>query len=218
MKLAAAISGDLRKIMAEEIKDAEDAVTAGMRQAADGLKADLRRQVTEAGMGPRLANTWRAELYPKGRKSIKAAGFVFTRAPTIIRAFNQGAVIKSRHGFWLAIPTDAAGKGARGKRMTPSLWEQMHGARLRFIYRRGAPSLLVAENMRARIPRSSRGTARGGFAKGSASALRSGRGLATVVMFILVPQVSLRKRLDVNAAAERWASALPELIVRNWRE
>ena len=211
MKLAAAISGDLRKIMAEEIKEAEDAVTAGMRQAADGLKADLRRQVTEAGMGQRLANTWRAELYPKGRKSIKAAGFVFTRAPTIIRAFDQGAVIKSKHGFWLAIPTSAAGTGARGKRMTPGLWEQMHGSRLRFIYRRGVPSLLVAENMRARTGK------RGGFAKGSASALRSGRGMTSVVMFILVPQVSLRKRLDVNASAERWASALPELIVRNWR-
>jgi len=212
MKLVAALSGDLRKIMAEEVKAAEDAVTAGMRQAADGLKADLRRQVTEAGMGQRLANTWRAELYPKGRKSIKAAGFVFTRAPTIIRAFDQGAMIKSKHGFWLAIPTPAAGTGARGKRMTPGLWEQMHGARLRFIYRRGAPSLLVAENMRARAGK------RGGFAKGSASALRSGRGMTTVVMFILVPQVSLRKRLDVNAAAERWDSALPELIVRNWRE
>ena len=211
MKLAAAISGDLRKIMAEEIKDAEDAVTAGMRQAADGLKADLRRQVTEAGMGQRLANTWRAELYPKGRKSIKAAGFVFTRAPTIIRAFDQGAVIKSRHGFWLAIPTPAAGTGARGKRMTPGLWEQMHGSRLRFIYRRGAPSLLVAENMRARTGK------RGGFAKGSASALRSGRGMTSVVMFILVPQVSLKKRLDVNGVAEQWAAALPELIVRNWR-
>ena len=210
MKLAAAISGDLRKIMAEEIKGAEDAVTAGMRQAADGLKADLRRQVTEAGMGQRLANTWRAELYPKGRKSIKAAGFVFTKAPTIIRAFDQGVVIKSKHGFWLAIPTDAAGKGARGKPMTPGLWEQMHGARLRFIYRRGAPSLLVAENMRARTGK------RGGFAKGSASALRTGRGMTSVVMFILVPQVSLRKRLDINAAAERWGSALPDLIVRNW--
>ncbi|CAA7614840.1 DUF6441 family protein [Magnetospirillum sp. SS-4] len=212
MKLAAAITGDLRKIMAEEVKEAEDAVTAAMRQATDGLKADLRRQVTEAGMGQRLANTWRAELYPKGRKSIKAAGFVFTRAPTIIQAFDQGAMIKSKHGFWLAIPTPAAGTGARGKRMTPGLWEQMHGSRLRFIYRRGAPSLLVAENMRARAGK------RGGFAKGSASALRSGRGMTTVVMFILVPQISLKKRLDVDSAAERWASALPELIVRNWRE
>lgn len=212
MKLAAVLSGDLRKIMADEVKAAEDAVTAAMRQAADGLKADLRRQVTEAGMGQRLANTWRAELYPKGRKSIKAAGFVFTRAPTIIRAFDQGAVIKSKHGFWLAIPTPAAGTGARGKRMTPGLWEQMHGSHLRFIYRRGAPSLLVAENMRARTGK------RGGFAKGSASALRSGRGMTTVVMFILVPQVNLKKRLDVDGAAERWASALPEMVVRNWRE
>ena len=212
MKLAAAISGDLRKIMADEVKAAEDAVTAGTRQAADGLKADLRRQVTEAGMGQRLANTWRAELYPKGQKSIKAAGFVFTKAPTIIRAFDQGGVIKSKHGFWLAIPTPAAGTGARGKRMTPGLWEQMHGSRLRFIYRRGAPSLLVAENMRPRTGK------RGGFAKGSTSALRSGRGMTSVVMFILVPQVSLKKRLDVDGAAERWASSLPELIVRNWRE
>jgi len=174
------------------------------------VEADLRRQVTSAGMGQRLANTWRAELYPKGQKSIKAAGFVFTRAPTIIRAFDQGAVIKSMHGFWLAIPTPAAGTGARGKRMTPGLWEQMHGARLRFIYRRGAPSLLVAENMRARTGK------RGGFAHGNASALRTGRGLATVVMFILVPQVNLKKRLDVDAAAERWAEALPGLIVGNW--
>jgi len=211
LRLDLAVNGDLRKIMADEVKAAEDAVTAAMRQAADGLKADLRRQVTEAGMGQRLANTWRAELYPKGRKSIKAAGFVFTKAPTIIRAFDTGAVIKSKHGFWLAIPTPAAGTGARGKRMTPGLWEQMHGARLRFIYRRGAPSLLVAEDMRARNGK------RGGFAHGSASALRTGRGLATVVMFILVPQVNLKKRLDVDAAAERWASALPELIVRNWR-
>jgi len=211
LRLDLAVNGDLRKIMADEVKAAEDAVTAAMRQAADGLKADLRRQVTEAGMGQRLANTWRAELYPKGRKSIKAAGFVFTKVFTIIRAFDTGAVIKSKHGFWLAIPTPAAGTGARGKRMTPGLWEQMHGARLRFIYRRGAPSLLVAEDMRARNGK------RGGFAHGSASALRTGRGLATVVMFILVPQVNLKKRLDVDAAAERWASALPELIVRNWR-
>lgn len=95
--------------------------------------------------------------------------------------------------------------------MTPGLWEQMHGSRLRFIYRRGAVSLLVADDMRARTGK------RGGFAKGSTSALRTGRGLASVPMFILVPQVSLKKRLDVGAAAERWGSALPGLIVGHWR-
>lgn len=59
---------------------------------------------------------------------------------------------------------------------------------------------------------------RGGFGHGSAAALCTGRGLTTVVMFILVPQVNLKKRLDVNAATERWADALSGLIVGNWRE
>ena len=37
-------------------------------------------------------------------------------------------------------------------------------------------------------------------------------------MFLLVPQVTLRKRLDVAGAAERWLALLPQLVVRNWRE
>lgn len=52
-------------------------------------------------------------------------------------AFADGAVIRLANGFWLAIPTPAAGTGARGKRMNPGLWAQMHGQPLRFIYRRG---------------------------------------------------------------------------------
>jgi hypothetical protein len=88
----------------------------------------------------------------------------------------------------------------------------MHGARLRFVYRRRGPSLLVAENQRARTGR------RGGFAKASERALRTGRGLVTVPMFLLVPQVTLRKRLDVAGATEKWFALLPQLVVRNWRE
>jgi len=82
--------------------------------------------------------------------------------------------------------------------------------RLRFVYRRGAPSLLVAENLRARSGK------RGGFAVPSAGALRSGRGLATVPIFILVPQVSFKKRLDVAGAAQRWQARLVELVLARW--
>jgi hypothetical protein len=138
---------------------------------------------------------------------------VFSKAPNIVRAYEEGAVIRSRHGFFLAIPTPAAGQFGDGRRkMTPGLWERMHGTRLRFVYRRRGPSLLVADNRRARIGR------RGGFARASASALRTGRGLVTVPMFLLVPQVTLRKRLDVAGAAEKWLALLPQLVVRNWRE
>ena len=79
--------------------------------------------------------------------------------------------------------------------------------RLRFIYRRGVPSLLVADQ--ARI--SKRGLA-------VASRSKTGRGAVTAPIFILVPQVHLRKRLDLDRAARSWEGRLPELIVASWPE
>lgn len=212
MRLQAAIEGDLRRLLADEMKAAEAAVTAGVREAAEGLKLELRQQITAAGLGQRLANTWRAEVYPKGAKSVGAAGLVYSKAPHLVRVYDEGAVIRCKHGFFLAIPTPAAGRYGDGRqKMNPGLWERMHGARLRFIYRQGGPSLLVAENLRARTGK------RGSFGRASATALRTGRGLATVPMFLLVPQVTVTKRLDVDGAAEKWLAALPGLVVRNWR-
>ncbi|HUX16663.1 MAG TPA: DUF6441 family protein [Phycisphaerae bacterium] len=212
MRLDAALEGDLKRFLADELKAGEEAVTAGVREATEGLKQDLRRQIVGAGLGRRLANTWRSEVYPRGQKSIRAAGLVFSKAPDIVRAYEDGAVIRSKRGLFLAIPTPAAGKYGDGrKKITPGGWERAHGQRLRFVYRHRGPSLLVAENQRARTGK------RGGFGKASASTLRTGRGLATVPMFILVPQVTVRKRLDVAGAAARWHAALPGLVVRNWR-
>ena len=51
-----------------------------------------------------------------------------------------------------------------------------------------------------------------GFRRATERARRSGQGLTTVVMFLLVPQVKLRKRVDVARAAERWSAQLPALI------
>jgi hypothetical protein len=56
-----------------------------------------------------------------------------------------------------------------------------------------------------------------GFRRATDRARRSGQGVTTVVMFLLVPQVKLRKRLDVSRAAERWSGQLPALIERQLR-
>src|SRR5690606_14557467 len=207
MRLSATIIGDLGRIMAEEVKAAEKAVTAGVGEAAEGLKTELRTQITNAGLGPRLARTWRSETFPKGQNSIRAAGLVWSKAPGIIRIYEDGATIRSTKGFFLAIPTAAAGRfGDGGRKITPGGWERRTGQRLRFVYRRNAASLLVADNMRARTGK------RGGYARASAAAVRSGRGLVTVPIFILVPQVTFRKRLDVASAANRWQERLPGLV------
>jgi hypothetical protein len=211
MKLSLTTVGSLAAIMTAEVKAAEQAATKGVAAATEGLKTELRTQVTNAGLGPRLARTWRSEIYPRGRSSISAAGLVWSKAPGIIRVYEDGAIIRSKSGFFLAIPTEAAGRFGDGRRrITPGGWERRTGQRLRFVYRRNGASLLVADNMRARTGK------RGGYSRASAAALRSGRGLVTVPIFILVPQVTVKKRLDVASAAERWVDRLPGLVTRNW--
>ena len=214
MRLQAAIQANLNDLLKAELAAAERAVTAGVREATDGLKTELRRQITGAGLGNRLANTWRGEVYPKGQPSIGAAGFVWSKAPKLVRLYAEGAVIRSKQGLFLAIPTPAAGRyGDARRKITPGSWERIHGLRLRFVYRRGSPSLLVADN--ARLTKRGRAAANIGRRKGAAFTRFAGR--TTVPLFILVPQVAVRKRLDVDGATQKWIAALPRLVVRHWQ-
>lgn len=109
-------------------------------------------------------------------------------------ANGTGPLIRSKDGFWLAIPTEAAGGGLRGGKITPGEWQRRRG-----------PSLLVAD--RARI--NTRGQA-------VTSRSKTGRNQVTAPIFLLVPQVKLPKRLDLARDAERAHDSLPGLIVANW--
>jgi hypothetical protein len=207
VKLKLDIQPDLAALMAAEVAAGERAVTAAMRQSGVGLKGAWRGQIVGAGLGTRLANSIRSETYPKAGASLNAAALVWSKAPLIVGAHDAGPLIRSRTGFWLAIPTPAAGRALGGRRVTPAAWERKTGLRLRFVYRRAGPSLLVADQ--ARI--NSRGLA-------SASRSKTGRGQVTAPIFLLVPQVKLPKRLDLMRDAERVHEMVPGLIVANWLE
>ena len=203
MKLKLEIT-DIARLMQAEIAAGEKAVSAAIKDAGTGLKTAWRGQITGAGLGSRLARTIRSETYPKARPSLNAAALVWSKAPVIITAHDTGPLIRSRGGLWLAIPTEAAGRGRGGKRPTPREWEARTGLELRVIPRRRGPSLLVAEG---RL--NSKGRA-------VASRSKTGRGLTSVPIFLLVKQVRLRKRLDLARDAERAVNGLPEKIVANW--
>lgn len=209
MRIAAALTGDLEKLLAQESADIAIAVTAGVQKASDGAKEDLRGQVRGAGLGDRMAKTWQNKVYPKGRKSRGAAGLVYSKAPTIIRAFDEGAVIRSKDGFWLAIPTAATPRGKGGKRLTPLEVEKRFGQPLRFIYRAGKPGLLVFDNVR--IGRA--GTAKTLRRTQGGAEFTPLRGRTSAVMFILVPQARLKKRLDVDMVGKVWIDRLAGLIL-----
>ena len=214
MKLAVSIIRSLQADMQVELRTIERAVTTGTREAGRGLKTELRRQVGSAGLGQRLANSWRDKHYPNQR--LDAASLVYTKAPQIIRAFDEGALIRSGRGRFLAIPTEnAPRKGTDGRRIRPSTFPEHRFGPLRFVPRSSGPSLLVVDGLRASFGRKS-GELRG-FRRATDRARARGDGLATVVMFLLVRQVKLPKRLDVARAAERWSGQLPALIEQQLR-
>lgn len=205
MKLSVSFTPDIVAMMRAEVAAGQKAVSATMADAGAGLKSAWRGQIIGAGLGQRLANTIRFQTYPKGRNSLDAAALVWTNAPVIIGAHDAGPLIRSGNGFWLAIPLPAAGKALGGKRITPAMWEQKTGLRLRFVYRSRGPSLLVADAVRL----NTRGQA-------AVSKSKAGRGQVTAPIFLLVRQVKLRKRLDLARDAERVQAAIPGSVVAKW--
>ena len=193
--------------MAAEIAAGERAVTAAVREAGAGLKLAWRGQITGAGLGARLANSIRSEVFPKAGASLNAAAVVWSKAPVIIGAHDAGPLIRARNGLWLAIPTPAAGKALGGRRITPGGLgaEDRAQAAVRLSPDRAEP----ARRRQARL--NSRGLA-------AASRSKTGRGQVTAPIFLLVPQVKLPKRLDLARDAERAHEAVPGLIVANWVE
>ena len=109
------VQGNLTKFLAAERKAAERAVTTAMRRASTNLKNEMRRQVKKAGMGERLANTWRGDVYPNRGTSLSAAAVVYSKA-SYMKAFENGEIIRAGGGRWLAIPTEVVYIGSKRQR------------------------------------------------------------------------------------------------------
>ena len=210
MRVVAKFVSDVSKAMKIDLEHRKIAQTEGLRRAARGLEQDLEAATLAGGLG-KLSKAWASAAYPrKGVGSLSASAQVFVKGSAhtqdAMYAFSRGATVRSKNGMFLLIPTENAPKVGLGrdrdKRLAAA--EARYG-KLRFVYRRGKTSLLVADNVRAR------GGKRGGFARASEKAVAAGR-TATIVVFILVPAVRLRKRLSIQPLASKWIGQAPALI------
>lgn len=202
----------------EVVGEMKRAVTAGVRGATEGLKTELRQAVNNAGLGERLGNAIRSEGYPGDRRgrvaSFSAAGLVFVRrakgkrsgAEEIFDAFNRGVSITAAGGRFLAIPTPAVPK-TRGRQMTPAEVEQFYGRPLQVREgNRPGQLLLFLSLTRGRSAR------RPGDRVLTTRRRAQGRSERDVLLFVLVRNVKLAKRLDFEALADKWAGEIPRLI------
>jgi hypothetical protein len=228
MKIAAFIVKDLSKILQEEVRAGERAVTRAVRAETERLKTELRQQVTTA-FGERsrgIANAWRSRVFPQTGESLGAAGIVWTKVPNIIDAFERGAVIRARSGRFLAIPTGFNRQGGRRgakPRVTP---QQMVASRKAFLrpFRSGRGfvwCLPVRQGERVgrrRAPLIAGGlvTVATGRRKAAAAWQQSLLAQGFVPMFLLLPEVRLGKRLDAQRAGNQALARLPAEIVRQW--
>lgn len=205
------VIGDLRQMMGEVRQEAEQAVTAAINQAGIETLGAVRVD-TSAALGQRVANAWRMRSFPgPGRASLGAAALVWSKAAVIVDAFDRGATIRPQEGGYLAIPLPAAGsRGVGGARITPAGFAARTGLRLRFVFRQGKFPLLVVDNARL----TSAGRAAGNTINRGGAIRTRLRGRTTIPVFVLVPQVKLPKRLNLQAQAERSATRLVGLMDR----
>ena len=119
MRLGARIVGDLRRVLAAEVRAGERAAMTAIRAETEQVKQELRRQVTSSfgGNARGIANAWRSQVFPRAGQSLRPAGLVWTKVPNVIDAFERGALIRAKGGRkFLAIPTGFnAARGRRGR-------------------------------------------------------------------------------------------------------
>lgn len=194
-----------------EIEQGERAVTRAMDGFAAAVKDNWREQIRSAGLGNRLPNTISAQRYPQSGQSLNAAALIWSKAPEIVGSHERGEIIRNQDGLWLTIPTEAAGKGAGGRRLTVKEWEQRRGIKLRLVYLEGKKAgLLVADGIRLNKAGQARKPG------GRRPKKEKPTVLLGAVIFILVRQVSIRKKLDLMLEAEMIAAQLPGTIAAAW--
>lgn len=211
------IEGDWRGWDAAIVAELRAKNTEAMRRAVDGVKQDMRRAVQAAGLGRRLGFTIGSDVYPKGRASLEPAGVLYPRgqaADRVLRSYIEGATIRGKRG-WLAIPVRAnLPVLGRNVKPTPELVERRLGRPLRWIKPQGRNyGLLVADDV---IRGRHSGRVRAARLGAKRKSMDSGY-VRDLVMFVLVPQVSVRKRLEFGPLVLRWLDQLPRLVAAGTR-
>lgn len=210
------ISGNLGGFLEGERTEMASRITDAVNRASMGLRDELRQQVRQnfrrAGRrqragGQNFEKTVRARIYPEGKKSMGAAGLVYFTAK-FMATHIEGGTIRAQGGRWMLIPLPeaerrgydmAAGerssfgrfsKGSKAGNAQVSMAVHDFGP-LAFIKLDGGKAMLAGNPARqgARGQKTHRGSSLGGT--------------PLVPLFLLVPQIRLKPRIDLDGAARR---------------
>ena len=223
-ELKLAIQGKLPEFLSAEITLAARAVTLGVADSVESGKEIARQQVRAAGMGDRLANSWRHKVFPDrpGKFSLNAAGSVYSKAPHIIDIYARGGTIVPVNGRkYLAVPTSylrnvvptLVGNRRLSKKVTPAAVARYLGVKLVLRRNRHGTLWLEAGDLRLSRGKRSRGIAK----RACDRAIAKGKALA-LPLFWLVKSVSVGRRLDLNAILAQMERQIEANVLRHWQD
>lgn len=230
LQVGAALVGRFEDEVAAGRRQVETALTGAMTEFGAEVQARWRMDIMASQLGNRQAIQKTIRLKPYRNTGLNPAVRIWSKFPVIQRAFEQAVTISGKDGTYLAIPTEAAGKrawaagqgpdirgrGGKRQRITPGGFERRTGMKLRFVYRRNGPSLLVVDN--AKMSRRRGGTAVP-YSPGRNAKLYGPAG-RTITVFILVRQVRTPKLLrgaEIRRRAARDSdSRMQKLFDKHW--
>ncbi|MBX3480088.1 MAG: hypothetical protein KF842_06785 [Caulobacter sp.] len=203
LQLRVALEGDFDKEVGLGLARTERALAAAVFDYTDQIVDDWRADIERSGLanGEALGRTVKSRHYRN--KGLNPAGLAYSSFPVIQRAFESEGVIRSPIGKFLLIPNPDVWPGGRvqiprgrykGSKTTLFQAERAFG-KLRLVYRRDGPSLLVAD------ARESAGRSGGGV---------PGHDPQTIIVFFLVKQARsprLLRGAEIRARAERESGA-----------
>lgn len=218
------IGDNMARILDGEVTAMSNALRGAVDRSSLALQEDLRAQVAGAGLGARLANAWRREAYPRGgRRTLRPAALVYSKATALHEAFDQAPVILPRRGSFLLIPSAEAERlGATTSEVSRKGGGIPGGAKRRISSLEEAASKLGVPIVSAIPPRGApqRGGGGGGERRGFillvptkrnrsnlAALFFASRDARPVLLFTLVRQTRVPKRLNIAAAAAKAEAA-----------
>lgn len=185
-------------------------IAAGARNAAEHqaarAKVLLRQDALTGGLGDKIANAWRADIFPASSSAHTHAPAVevYSKAPNIVTAFGRDTLIQHHDGLYLALPTINTPRV--GKHFaTPVEVEAIFNQDLIFLPGRGQQKLAFVDAVKSKSGKKYR----------RATSIRTGRQnrkAEMVLMFVMVRQVHLRKRLSWQEIFDQLSQEWPDLF------
>jgi uncharacterized protein YjlB len=239
MRARITVEGDIVDAVEEGIREQSRDLRDGVVRASQALLTDVRDQTSSAFKGNGVTRAWRSRIYPTSpfTVTLHPAAVVWTRAPNIVSAFEEGKTITARRGRYLCWPTgyNAIGgrrnKGSRGGlRVTPDEMKAAKGQSVIITSKSDRTLKLWCLRVRQASStggKSGRGRGRVRLFVGNRNVeVNTGRGKAgerkarqeqlvesgLVPMFFLKRSVNPGKRLDIAGAANRAEARLADYL------